>query len=80
MSGTLVAAGLILLAGIAVVGFSVYQKTALARTAAERDVAIHSEDVQLSIAHETRPSGAAAVLGAIGGITKGIGGVLGGIL
>ena len=76
MSGSLIAAALILLAGLAIVGFSVYQNTALAATAAARDVAIHSQDVALSIAHETKQSGAAQILGGVGNILKGLTGPL----
>jgi hypothetical protein len=80
MSGSLIAAGLILLAGLAIVGFSVYQKTVIAQTEAARDVAIHGQDVSLSIAHETKQSGASAILSGIGNIVKGVTGPLAAVL
>jgi hypothetical protein len=80
VNATLVAAGLILLAGIAVVGISAYQRTAIAQTNAARDVAIHGQDVQLSIAHETKASTGSQILGGIGSIVKSISGPLGAIL
>lgn len=79
MNGTLIAAALVLLAGLAIVGFSVYQTTATAQIEAARDVAIHGQDVSLSIAHETKPSGAAQILGGIGNALKGLTGPLGAI-
>jgi hypothetical protein len=87
MNGTLVAAAIVLLGGIALVGFSVYQKklaadadVAIAQTNAARDVAIHGQDVQLSIAHETKASSASQILSGIGNTLKGLTGPLAALL